>query len=1143
MTSRKSPQQRSQPAIAQITKLGQSGQFAEAIALCQATLQQDPNSPPMLHLLGLALLQSGQPQQALAVLQQAIALAPEVPEFQNHLGVVLCQLGQWEAGIKAYQRAIALAPNAIDTRFNLGLALQKQQQFEAAIAEYQQVIELNPRYAAAHYQQGNCWQQLGRWQRAIAAYHIALECQSPYPEAQYNLGVAFYALGDREAAQRCYDQALRDRPQYVEALNALGTLLHDRGQARAAIEQYQQVLRLQPNYVPALFNLANVQQRLEQYDPAYETYHRILELDPHHPKALDGLVGIVRKTARWNELAGLESRLWQVVTERLALGTDVEVSPYSSLFMPLGAAQQRAIAERHATTLVRKLGDRLSLLDLGGSQPSPTDRIRLGYVSGDFRHHAVAQLMLRLFELHDRQQFEVFAYSLGPDDDSAYRQKLMADCDRFLDMRGQTLEAIAHQIRADGIQILIDLAGYTEHACPELFAFRPAPIQITYLGYPGTLGADYIDYIVTDLVVTPPPLAHTLTEQCLYLPYSYQINNNQQFRPDPSQTRQSLREQAGLPKDAVVFCCFNKLEKIEPTIFSIWMSILQQVPASVLWLLSSDPVIDDRVRAIASSHGIDPTRLYFAPRTSKEEHITRHRAADLFLDTRYYNAHTTASDALWAGLPLITLAGETFASRVAASLLYAVQLPQLVTETLQEYEDLAIYLATHSDELQQYQAHLDIHRLDLPLFDTPQTVRHLEQVYLLAWNHHCTGQPPTHLQVKLPSTNVSTPGSAPAVISQPSLLPTVNAETNLDENPGEPVSCQADEGFQHWLSLSGGAIAVTTYQAGKVLMVGWNGQQVTMLLRQFSKPMGMAVMGDRIALATQHEVVLFANAKPLAHDYLEQQPGRYDTLYLPRAAYYTGDLNIHDMGFGQGRLWMVNTRFSCLASLSTDYSFVPEWRPSFISDLAPEDRCHLNGLAMVGDRPKYVTALGETNEVGGWRENKAKGGIVIDVDTNEVIHRGLSMPHSPQWYEGALWVLNSGAGELCRIDVQKGDRTVICALPGFGRGLCFVGDYALMGLCQIRERHIFGGLPVQERFAQLLCGVAIVNIRTGDQVGLLKFDSGCRELYDVKFLPGMLRPTILNLDKPAVREAFTAPEVAYWLRPSNLIHDDPTMFG
>jgi len=351
------------------------------------------------------------------------------------------------------------------------------------------------------------------------------------------------------------------------------------------------------------------------------------------------------------------------------------------------------------------------------------------------------------------------------------------------------------------------------------------------------------------------------------------------------------------------------------------------------------------------------------------------------------------------------------------------------------------------------------------------------------------------------------------------------------------IECAASAEFQGWLSQAGGSLAITTYQAGKVAMIGWDGRQVTLLMREFDKPLGLAVQGNRIALASRHDLWLFSNARPLAHDYQEENPGRYDALYLPRVSFHTGDLHTHDVVFEGDDLLLANTRFSCLARLSRDYCFTPVWKPEFVTDLVPEDRCHLNGVAVVEGRPKYVTALGTTDTAGGWRENKAAGGVLIDVDSNEVVCRGLSMPHSPRWYDNRLWALNSGAGELLTINPSSGEAAVVCGLPGYLRGLCFAGPYALVGLSKIREKHIFGGLPIQERCDQLRCGVAVVDLRSGVLAGTFEFTSGCEELYDVQFLPGVYRPMILNLEKPAARQAITNPESSFWLRASSEIRD------
>jgi uncharacterized protein (TIGR03032 family) len=362
----------------------------------------------------------------------------------------------------------------------------------------------------------------------------------------------------------------------------------------------------------------------------------------------------------------------------------------------------------------------------------------------------------------------------------------------------------------------------------------------------------------------------------------------------------------------------------------------------------------------------------------------------------------------------------------------------------------------------------------------------------------------------------------------------------------EPVeiTCSVASAFVQWLAGAGGSLAVSTYQAGKVAMIGFDGRQVTLLMRHFDKPLGLAAGGGRIALATRNDLWLFANAPPLAHDYLEEQPGRYDALFLPRATYHTGDLHTHDLALCDGELWLVNTRFSCLARLSYDYSFVPAWKPGFVTDLVPEDRCHLNGVAVRDGRPRYVTALGMTDTAGGWRENKARGGLLLDVDADEVLLSGLSMPHSPRWHDGRLWVLNSGTGELLVVDPDSGKPTTVCRLDGYLRGLCFVGPYAVIGMSKIRERHVFGGLPIQERCeGRLRCGLTVVDTRRGEPVGMFEFTSGCEEIYDVQFLPGLYRPTILNLDKPAAREAITHPECAFWLRPDREVREGAEVGG
>ena len=354
---------------------------------------------------------------------------------------------------------------------------------------------------------------------------------------------------------------------------------------------------------------------------------------------------------------------------------------------------------------------------------------------------------------------------------------------------------------------------------------------------------------------------------------------------------------------------------------------------------------------------------------------------------------------------------------------------------------------------------------------------------------------------------------------------------------GKEITCQADAGFAEWISRIGGSVVISTYQAGKVAIVGWNGSQVGITMRHFRRPMGMAVTAGpprQLALATQFELIHFADADLLAADYLN--PGRYDALLLPRVSYLTGNLNLHDMAFdADGSLIIVNTRFSCLCKVTPQFSFVPVWQPPFITVLEPVDRCHLNGLAMAAGKPKYVTALGQSDTARGWHADRITRGILIDVPTGDVLKADLSMPHSPRLHAGRLWLLNSAQGELCVINEKTGTHDVVLALPGFLRGLSFVDGpegktYALIGLSRVREKYLFEGLPVQKRFPRLICGAAVVDVTAGRLVGIFEFSGGAEELYDVQFLHGVVRASILNREKEAVVEAITSPEFSYWLR-------------
>jgi predicted O-linked N-acetylglucosamine transferase (SPINDLY family) len=370
-------------------------------------------------------------------------------------------------------------------------------------------------------------------------------------------------------------------------------------------------------------------------------------------------------------------------------------------------------------------------------------KIRIAYYSADFLNHATAHLMAELFERHDKEKFELIAFSFGPDANDEMQVRVSQAFDQFIDVTALSDLEVAQLSRELGIDVAVDLKGLTQDSRLGIFSYKAAPIQVSYLGYPGTLGADYIDYLIADKTLIPVQSQQHYSEKIVYLPNSYQVNDRHRVIAPTQFTKQEL----GLPQDAFVFCCFNNNFKITPDVFDTWVRILKAVDKSVLWLFQDNPTAATNLQKEAALRGLDPTRLVFAKRMDLPEHLARHKSADLFLDTLPYNAHTTASDALWAGLPVLTCMGESFASRVAASLLNAIGLPELITQTPEDYEALAIELATNPGKLQSIKAKLAANRLTTPLFDTALFTKHIEAAYVQMYQRYQADLPPEHIFV------------------------------------------------------------------------------------------------------------------------------------------------------------------------------------------------------------------------------------------------------------------------------------------------------------------------------------------------------------------------------------------------------------
>ncbi|MBI2959368.1 MAG: tetratricopeptide repeat protein [Betaproteobacteria bacterium] len=548
--------------------------------------------------------------------------------------------------------------------------------------------------------------------------------RSPGAAAINEAGIRLWQCGDLRGAEQRFREALARDSGYAAACSNLGMVLVEQRRLAEGLERLERAVAIDPAHAGARINLANTLTIDGQVDAALAHYLEALRLAPDAPETRVNVVKPLMDACQWREVELITAELEDLYRTKPESDWAERVSPYVSQLLPLAPDFAKRLAVHYAAGLSaawareRARIERLRPPHAGG-------RIRLGYASGDFRDHATAHLSAGMFELHDRGRFEVSAYSWAHDDGSDYRRRIERGVDRFIDIAGERYEASAERIARDGIDILVDLKGYCGGNRSEILAMRPAPVQVNWLGYPGTMGADFIDYVIADPVVLPEANSWQFTEAIAWLPNCYQVNDAAQ-RIAPGAPARSA---AGLPEEGFVFCCFSQTYKIDRRMFEVWMRILRAVPASVLWLIRASQLATGNMRRAAEASGVDPQRLVFAETLPKEEHLARHRLADLFLDTRIVNAHTTASDALWAGLPVLTCPRDTLCSRVAASLLCAVGLEDLAASDLAGYERLAIDLARDPRRLAEVRARLARNRLVMPLFDTRGFVADIEQAF------------------------------------------------------------------------------------------------------------------------------------------------------------------------------------------------------------------------------------------------------------------------------------------------------------------------------------------------------------------------------------------------------------------------------
>jgi protein O-GlcNAc transferase len=706
-------------AVARAGQAYAQGRLAEAEAISVAILDAVPDQFDALHLLGVLRGRQGRLVEALELLDRATECNGASAQAWSNRGHVLQLQGRHADAIASCERALALAPDAVEALNNHANALLALGRCEEALAGFDRALAIDPRFAQGHNNRGLALHRLGRPDEALASFAAALAIDPHYAGALNNRGATLHSLRRHDAALASCDQALALKPDYPEAWNNRGLTLFELGRYEAALASFEPALAADRDFAEALNNRGATLYRLGRHEEALACHERVLANNADDLHAFAGAADCALTICDWERTARFAAELPARIGRRASI---------TAPFRLLGYSGDPSLQRQGAELYVQRTWPALPA-PLHRGPRRGAGRIRLGYLSAQFMAHAGASLIAELIEAHDRARFEVIGLSLCPDDGSELRRRLVAGFDGFHDLCTVDDRRAAEALCDLGIDIAIDLTGHSRDARPGILACRPSPVQVSWLGHAGTMGAPFIDYVVADPVVAPLDRQDDFTEAIAQLPDCYLVTDTTR----PLSVGDMDRRSAGLPDEGFVFCCFNNSYKITAPVFERWMRLLQAVEGSVLWLLRDNDSAERNLRREAAARGIDPARLVFAPRVAPAEHLARHRLADLFLDTLPFNAHVTATDALWAGLPVLTCRGDAFASRVAASVLLAAGLPELVTPNLADYEAKALMLATSRDALGRLCGKLAEQRRTCALFDTARFRRHLEAAYTTMW--------------------------------------------------------------------------------------------------------------------------------------------------------------------------------------------------------------------------------------------------------------------------------------------------------------------------------------------------------------------------------------------------------------------------
>lgn len=719
-----------QPKLECIVRQLSQGAAVSAEAEALQCTQHFPDNAQGWFLLGVARHMQRRHGDALDAFNQALSIAPDHLQAQQAKAAIFYETGHWQEMLAACEQACALAPGDAMAATNLGTALEKLDRLEPALQAFDRALALDPGHVNARLNRGALLLRLQRPRAALENNHALVAAHPRLADAYYNLADCQLLLHEYETALATCAAGLSVSPRHARLQLKYGVALACLGRFEPAREALASAHTLSPGILSEL---------LPHRDELQDAAELERALQPDHLATSIYLAANLKaqEDCHWRDRDAFLHRLQHFIEDGTPHGAPLQDKRLAQplLAMPL-SPETRLHAMRHISIRVQKAAQARDIPPFRHNMERQNRRLRIGYLSPDFRTHPVGYLSKPLYRLHDRARFEVHCYSLLRAPGDRIQQEIAASCDHWHDLSEMDTVAAAQRIHADDIDILIDLAGYTRDSNPEIPAMRPAPVQAHYLGYPGTSGATFLDYVIVDPIVCPDGYASCLAEKAVVLPETYCLYDT----GTPNTPTSLSRADVGLPPQGFVFCCFNASYKIEPTIFALWLRLLKLVPDSILWLTLPGEIAQSNLVQEATRQGVDPQRLIFAPVSDHAHYLARLQLADLFLDTCWHNAHTIAADALWQGLPVLTCSGPHWSSRLGASLLNAVSLPELITESLEQYETLALRLARQPETLSVLRDKLRQAHRSAALFHPEKTVRHLEQAYLHMWDEWLKGR-------------------------------------------------------------------------------------------------------------------------------------------------------------------------------------------------------------------------------------------------------------------------------------------------------------------------------------------------------------------------------------------------------------------